>query len=91
MSRSRLALRFKKLLGVTPMDYVTGWRMQRASEMLRSSRDSLADVAERVGYRSEAAFSRAFKRVFEQTPGAFRRAANGGIPEAMPSPGASRG
>lgn len=79
MSRSNLALRFKEMMGVTPMDYVTGWRMQRASEMLRSSRDSMADVAERVGYRSEAAFSRAFKRVFDQTPGAFRRTANGGI------------
>jgi AraC-like DNA-binding protein len=73
MSRSNLALRFKEVMGVTPMDYVTGWRMQRAREMLRSTRDSLADVAERVGYRSEAAFSRAFKRVFDQTPGAFRR------------------
>jgi len=79
MSRSNLALRFKEVMGVTPMDYVTGWRMQRASEMLRSSRDSMADVAERVGYRSEAAFSRAFKRVFDQPPGAFRRTANGGI------------
>ncbi len=77
MSRSNLALRFKEVMGVTPMDYVTGWRMQRASEMLRSTRDSMADVAERVGYRSEAAFSRAFKRVFDQTPGTFRRTANG--------------
>ena len=85
MSRSNLALRFKEVMGVTPMDYVTGWRMQRASEMLRSSRDSMADVAERVGYRSEAAFSRAFKRIFDQTPGAFRRGTMPATIQALPS------
>ncbi len=82
MSRSSLALRFKEVMGVTPMDYVTGWRMQRAREMLRTTHGSLADVAERVGYRSEAAFSRAFKRVFDQTPGAFRRTTTGAVPAA---------
>ncbi|MFV2093222.1 MAG: helix-turn-helix transcriptional regulator [Hyphomicrobiales bacterium] len=85
MSRSNLALRFKQVLGMTPMDYVTGWRMQRASEMLRSSRDPLADVAERVGYRSEAAFSRAFKRIYDQTPGAFRRGALPRSAQTLPS------
>jgi len=94
MSRSNLALRFKEVMGVTPMDYVTDWRMQRAREMLQTTRGSLADVAERVGYRSEAAFSRAFKRVFDQTPGALRRATNGAVPagdQALPSAPGSKG
>lgn len=75
MSRSTLAARFKETLGVPPMSYLTTWRMLRARELLRSPDFSLAEVAERVGYTSEAAFNRAFRREFDQTPGLFRRAA----------------
>lgn len=75
MSRSNLALRFKEILGETPMDYLTRWRMLKAQELLRTSDQPLLDIAERVGYKSEAAFSRAFKRQFEQSPGTFRRLA----------------
>ena len=75
MSRSSLALRFKQILGETPMDYLTRWRMLQAQELLRTSDQPILDIAEAVGYASEAAFSRAFKRRFSQSPGAFRRLA----------------
>lgn len=74
MSRSNLALRFKEILGETPMDYMTRWRMLKAQELLKTSdSSSLSDIAERVGYKSESAFSHAFKREFGQSPGTFRR------------------
>lgn len=75
MSRSGLAVRFKELVGDTPMNYLTNWRMLKAKEFLKSGDLPLMEVAERVGYTSEAAFSRAFKREHNQTPGAFRRSA----------------
>lgn len=73
MSRSNLAMRFKQVLGETPMDYLTRWRMLKAQELLRMSDKPLLDIAEDVGYGSEAAFSRAFKRQFDQSPGSYRR------------------
>lgn len=85
MSRSNLALRFKEVLGETPIDYLTRWRMLKAQELLRTSDRPLVDIAEHVGYKSEAAFSRAFKRRFEQSPGTFRRLVEGqsvGAPSA---------
>ncbi len=75
MSRSNLARRFKEILGETPINYLTRWRMLKARELLRISGRSLSDIAESVGYGSEAAFSRAFKRQFKQSPGVFRRPA----------------
>lgn len=75
MSRTKLALRFKQVLGETPMGYLTRWRMLKAQELLRTSGRPLSDIAERVGYKSEAAFGRAFKRQFKQSPGAVRRIA----------------
>ncbi len=71
-SRSVLAERFNKLLGKPPIEYLTGWRIQLASERLKASREPLARVAEAVGYDSEAAFSRAFKREMGLSPGAWR-------------------
>jgi AraC family transcriptional regulator, alkane utilization regulator len=63
VSRSVLADRFVQILGVSPMRYLAQWRMQLAANLLRDEpRLGLAEVAERVGYESEAAFSRAFKR-----------------------------
>lgn len=73
MSRSNLALRFKGVLGETPMDYVTRWRMLKAQELLKDPDRSLSDVAECVGYKSESAFSHTFKRQFGRSPGVFRR------------------
>ena len=63
MSRSALADRFIRLIGVPPMHYLAAWRMQVATGKLRDTSGSLAQVAETVGYDSEAAFSRAFKKV----------------------------
>jgi AraC-like DNA-binding protein len=73
LSRSALADRFIRLIGVPPMNYLAGWRMQVAIQKLRNTSASLAQVAEIVGYDSEAAFSRAFKKAFGAAPGTWRR------------------
>ena len=73
LSRSALADRFTRLLGTPPMQYLTSWRMQVATQTLRSSSASLAEVADMVGYDSEAAFSRAFKKAVGTAPGTWRR------------------
>lgn len=74
MSRSAFAARFHELVGETPLEYLTRWRMQCAARVLRESDDAVLEIAERYGYGSEAAFSRAFKRVMGETPGKSRRA-----------------
>jgi len=73
VSRSVLAERFTTLVGQPPMHYLAQWRMQVAEERLRGGHGSLAQVAIAVGYESEAAFSRAFKRQFGTSPGRWRR------------------
>ena len=73
LSRSALAERFTKYVGVPPMQYLTRWRMVVAARELRAKRGDLARVAASVGYESEAAFNRAFKREFGTTPGRWRR------------------
>ncbi len=75
-SRSSFAARFKAVLGTSPMQYITDWRMQGARELLRTKDLSIAQVAERVGYVSEFAFAKAYKRVFGEGPGATRRSAS---------------
>jgi len=75
MSRTAFAERFNQLVGLPPMRYLAQWRMQTAARLLRQGDDPLARIAMRVGYESEAAFSRAFKREFGQAPGALRRSA----------------
>ena len=72
MSRSAFAARFSLLVGQSPMQYLTYWRMQRARIELSETKKSTGEIAESVGYQSEAAFGRAFKNVFGQTPGTFR-------------------
>jgi AraC-like DNA-binding protein len=73
LSRSALADRFMRLIGVPPMHYLASWRMQVATEKLRNTSASLAQIAEIVGYDSEAAFSRAFKKAFGAAPATWRR------------------
>src|SRR5262245_21046057 len=73
LSRSALADRFIQLIGVPPMHYLINWRMQVASQKLRDTNASLAQVAELVGYDSEAAFSRAFKKALGTAPATWRR------------------
>ena len=68
MSRWALAARFKEVLGQTPLEYVTEWRMQKAMQLLRQRDKKRIDVARSVGYESEAAFSKAFKRVVGANP-----------------------
>lgn len=73
MSRSAFALRFKEMVGQTPLDYLTTWRMQKAATLLQKENGKLVDIAKSVGYGSEAAFSTAFKRVAHVAPREFRR------------------
>ena len=73
LSRTRLAERFRHFLEETPMAYLTRWRLKLGAEILLSSEDSVAEIAAAVGYGSEAAFNRAFKREFDSPPAQFRR------------------
>ena len=73
LSRSALADRFIRLIGAPPMHYLANWRMQVATQKLRETNGSLAQVAEIVGYDSEAAFSRAFKKAIGTAPANWRR------------------
>jgi transcriptional regulator GlxA family with amidase domain len=73
MSRSAFAARFKRRVGEAPIDYLTRWRMFRASCLLRQSQHAVGDIAGQVGYESQAAFSKAFKRFMGTAPGAHRR------------------
>jgi len=72
ISRSVLAERFRHYLGVPPMAYLTRWRLQVGAHLLRSSNRSVAQIAQEVGYESEPAFNRAFKREFGLPPARFR-------------------
>ena len=76
MSRSAFAARFTELVGEPVMSYVARWRMQVAVAALRDEGATIGELADRLGYRSEAAFSRAFKRVIGVSPGAVRRSAD---------------
>jgi AraC-like DNA-binding protein len=73
MSRSAFAARFTALVGAPVMRYVTRWKMHAAELSLREERTALSDIADRLGYSSEAAFSRAFKRVTGRSPGSIKR------------------
>jgi AraC-like DNA-binding protein len=78
LSRSALAERFTQFVGQPPMQYLTHWRMQLAANHLLSGMESIAAIAGRVGYESEAAFSRTFKKVVGTPPGLWRRQRNEG-------------
>ena len=73
ISRTMFANRFRDTVGVTPMQYLADWRMLKARELLQTGNLPIFAVAERVGYRSEEAFNRAFKKKYKITPGVFRR------------------
>lgn len=74
LSRSALGERFAAVIGQPPMQYLTRWRLQLAADLLHNSRRAIAAIAADVGYDSEAAFSRAFKRELGAAPATWRRA-----------------
>jgi len=73
LSRSAFADRFQRIVGQTPLNYVTTWRLDRAAEMLRYSQAPVSEIASRVGYASEAAFSRVFKGRYQVSPMQWRK------------------
>lgn len=73
MGRTAFAARFRDVVGQTPLEYITTWRMQLGKRLLRETRLSLDQVASRVGYESSASFSRVFTRQVGERPGAYRR------------------
>jgi AraC-like DNA-binding protein len=85
VSRSVLAERFRRYLNEAPMAYLTRWRLQLGAQMLASTSYSVAQIAAEVGYESEAAFNRAFKREFTLPPAGFRRKSRSGWLEAVPT------
>ncbi|WP_429242072.1 AraC family transcriptional regulator [Luteibacter sp. 621] len=74
MSRSAFAERFTSVVGESPLRYLARWRLHLAAEMLKTGNARISDVAQRVGYSSDAAFSRAFKACFGHRPGETRAA-----------------
>jgi AraC-like DNA-binding protein len=72
MSRTAFSERFNKLVGEPPMRYVTSWRMTIATTKLKKSDVSVAELANALGYQSEAAFSRAYKKHCGVSPGKIR-------------------
>lgn len=73
MSRTVFAVRFRDVVGQTPLDYLAGWRMRLAGDRLQHTADSVANIGFSVGYESEAAFSTAFRRMMGCTPMQHRR------------------
>ena len=73
MSRSIFALRFKETVGATPMEYLTRWRMLLAGDRLKNSDDSISVIALSLGYESESAFGKAFRRVMGCSPRQYSR------------------
>ncbi|MBE1298888.1 MAG: helix-turn-helix domain-containing protein [Alteromonadaceae bacterium] len=73
MSRTNFAQQFKRLIGNTPMEYLTEWRMSLAFSRLQLTNDTVLAIALDIGYQSEASFSRAFKKVIGKSPGEVRK------------------
>jgi AraC-like DNA-binding protein len=90
VSRSALAERFAHFVGVPPMQYLAEWRMQLAAGLLTSTSLGLAAIAARVGYGSEAAFSRAFKRLVGLAPALWREGKRETTPDVTPRAGSAR-
>jgi len=73
MSRSVFALRFREIVGATPMEYLTRWRMLLAAERLKNPEDGLSAIAQSLGYESDSAFGKAFRRVMGCSPRQYVR------------------
>jgi AraC-like DNA-binding protein len=85
LSRSVFAERFTSLMGLPAMQYLGNWRLQRAAWLIEMRGFSIAQAADAVGYESEAAFNRAFRRRLGAPPGAWRRARANRLPSAPPA------
>jgi AraC-like DNA-binding protein len=75
MSRTAFTDKFSKLIGIPPKTYLLNWRMQKAKTRLEASKEPMFTIAQYAGYSSEAAFSKAFKHLFNETPGKVRKKA----------------
>ena len=73
MSRSLFCREFKRLVGETPLSYLTNWRILKAKEILSESKENISEIVSKVGYQSEAAFNRLFKSKVGETPASYRR------------------
>jgi AraC-like DNA-binding protein len=76
MSRTIFTLRFKKTVGSSPMEYLTRWRMLLAADRLQHTTDAVSEIALSLGYESESAFGKAFKRVMGCSPRQYARGCN---------------
>ena len=86
MSRSIFALKFKETVGATPMEYLTRWRMLLAEHRLANSEDPISTIAQSLGYESESAFSKAFRRIMFRSPRQSRRDQNSAPPSFFDGP-----
>ena len=80
MSRSTFALRFKETVGVSPMGYLTRWRMLLAGHRMANTSDSISEVAQSLGYDSASAFTKAFKKIMGCSPRQYSRGQNSVLP-----------
>jgi AraC-like DNA-binding protein len=83
MSRSVFALRFKETVGTTPMEYLARWRMLLAGDRLKNSDDSISVIALSLGYESESAFGKAFRRVMGCSPRQYGRHGSSPTPRSL--------
>jgi len=81
MSRSTFALRFKETVGVSPMEYLTRWRMLLAGERIANTSDSISEIAQSFGYESASAFTKAFKKIMGCSPRQYSHGQNSVSPE----------
>ena len=75
LSRTAFSNRFSRCVAMTPLGYLTNWRLQIARQKLATTNDTIAEIAEKAGYQSEAAFSRVFKKHHSNAPATYRRLA----------------
>jgi len=86
MSRSAFAARFRQRAGETPLDHLTRWRMVRAASLMRDRPSlTLAAIAAAVGYDTESALGKAFRRVMGSSPGSYRKALTQDSPDSQDS------